>query len=209
MKRYFILLTVAFCLAANAQQTVTDTTVYERIIIEAGVRVPLDKMADKMGPSPEFGLWFRSRLRNTDLFDVGVTVFVPTNRRGFEYTDANLTYTVKPTGVSGMAGVRINKLYNLGGSHYKKSVEWSTTGGYAFFVYNDKQFRPGNGREADYSLTYAKAFSTFSVGQGLKFTVDNVGLQLHYNYTPYGLFSDHVPDNFGSHSLSIGVFYKQ
>lgn len=209
MKTYFALIAFAVCLIANAQQTVTDTTFYERVIIEAGVRIPLGTLADKIGPSPEFGLWYRTRMANNDLIDAGFLLYMPTNRREFDYKDGSGVYKVKPAGVSGMVGVRINKLYMLGGVHYKKSVEWSTTGGYAFFMYNDKQFESGNGRTGTIARTYAKALSTFQVGQGVKYTINNMGFRLHYNYTPYGLFSDHVPRNFGSHSVSIGLFYKQ
>lgn len=208
MKIFFALIAFGFCLMGHAQQIGTDTTAYERFIIEAGIRIPMDKLANKIGPSPEFGLWFRSRMPNNDLIDAGFSLYLPTNRREFDYND-NGVYRVKPIGISGMVGVRINKLYALGGSRYKKSLEWCTTGGYAFFMYNDKEFMSGDGREQESVRSYAKALSTFQIGQGIKFTVNNMGIQLHYNYTPYGLFRDHVPDNFGSHSLTAGLFYKQ
>ena len=121
MKTYFAFIAFASCLMAHAQQTVTDTTAYERFIIEAGVRIPMDKLANVIGPSPEFGLWFRSRMPNNDLIDVGCSLYLPTNRREFDYED-NGKYKVKPLGISGMGGVRINKLYTLGGSNYKKSL---------------------------------------------------------------------------------------
>ena len=186
-----------FCLIANAQQPVTDTTFYERFIVEAGVRFPLDKLADKIGPSPEFGLWFRSRMPDNDMIDVGFTLYTPTNRREFNYINDKAVYAVKPCAVSGMAGVR-----------FKKLIEWSTTAGYAFFMYTDKSFKTVRDTRSSSPAT-SKAFSTFHIGQGLKLNVNNVGLQVHYNYTPYGLLSDHVGNNFGSHSLTFGIFYRQ
>jgi len=197
-----------FCPILNAQQPVTDTTFYERFIVEAGVRMPLDKLADKIGPSPEFGIWFRSRMPDNDMIDVGFTLYTPTNRREFDYTDNKAVYTVKPDAVSGMAGVRFNKLYALSGTRFKKLIEWSTTAGYAFFMYTDKGFKPVVDTRSSSPAT-SKAFSTFHIGQGLKLNVNNVCLQVHYNYTPYGLLSDHVGNNFGSHSLTFGIFYTQ
>lgn len=208
MKAYFALIIFAFCLMANAQQTLTDTTFYERIIIEAGLKIPISNLADKIGPSPEFGLWYRTSMPNNDMIDAGFTLYMPTNRREFDYKDEAEVYIVKPAGVSGMVGVRFNKLYSLGGAKYKKSMEWSTTGGYAFFMYNNKDFVTGNGRTGDVVQTYAKALSTFQISQGLKYTINNMGVQLQYNYTPFSLFSDHVPDNFGSHSFTLGLCYK-
>jgi opacity protein-like surface antigen len=209
MKKYFVTIALTFALIANAQQPSKDLVIYERFIAEAGIRIPLDKLADKIGPSPEFGLWFRSQMPNNDMIDVGFTLYAPTNRRGFIYLSDKETYTVKPAAVSGMAGVRFNKLYALGGSRLKNIVEWSTTAGYAFFMYNDENIRAGRGRQNAESNNVAKALSTFQIGQGIKFDISNIGFQMHYNYTPYGLLSNHVSDDFGAHSITIGILYRQ
>jgi len=209
MKRYCIVIAVIFCQMASAQEPTKDSVNYERFIAEAGIRIPLAKMADKIGPSPEFGFWFRSRIPNNDWVDVGFSLCTPTNRREFIYMGDKATYTVKPAAVSGMVGVRFNKIYALGGNRFKKTLEWSTTAGYAFFMYSDKEFNIGRNGQDAYTNTVAKALSTFQLGQGVMFSLNNLGLQLHYNYTPYGLFSNHVSNDFGSHSLTVGVFYKQ
>lgn len=192
---------------AGAQQP-KDSVKYERFIAEAGIRIPLAKLADKIGPSPEFGFWFRSRIPNNDRVDVGFALYTPTNRREFNYMGDKATYTVKSAAISGMVGVRFNKLYTLGGDRFTKTLEWSTTAGYAFFMYTDKEFNIGRGEQNNYS-TISKALSTFQLGQGVKFTINNIGLQLHYSYTPYAMFSSHVSSNFGSQSLTIGVLYRQ
>lgn len=209
MKAYVILIAIVFSRMANAQQTIIDTTFYERVIIEAGIRIPVGKLSGKIGMSPEFGLWYRTRMTNNDLIDTGFSLYMPTNRREFDFRDEAEVYKVKPAGVCGMIGVRINKRYYLGGSKYRKSLEWCTTGGYAFFMYRDKEFVTGNGRTENSVRSYAKALSTFQIGQGLRYNINNMGIQLHYNYTPYGLFSNHVPNDFGSHSFTLGLFYRQ
>lgn len=208
MERYFIVIAVIFYQIVNAQQPTKDSVNYERFIAEAGIRIPLAKLSDKIGPSPEFGFWYRSRIPNNDRVDVGFTLYAPTNRREFNYMGDKATYSVKPAAVSGMVGIRFNKLYALGGNRFDKTIEWSTTAGYAFFMYNDKEFSIGRNGQDVYT-NVAKALSTFQLGQGVKFSLNNIGLQLHYNYVPYGLFSNHVSNDFGSHSLTVGVFYKQ
>ena len=208
MKTFFIIIAGVFCMMANAQDTITNTIPYQRILIEAGVHIPFGKLADKIGAGPEFGIWYRSRMLNNDFIDVGISLYIPGNRRGFDYQDEGSNYKVKPAEVSGMVGVRMNKPYRLGDVNSKKTLEWSTTGGYAFFMYNDKKVRSGNGSTRNDVVGNTKALSTFQIGQGIKFTNNNLGIQLNYNYTPYGLLSRHVPDNFGSHSFTISVFYK-
>lgn len=184
---------------------------YERFIVEAGARVPLDKMEDKIDVSPEFGFWFRSRMDDRDMLDIGGSFYIPTNRREFDYTTPDSIFSVKAKGVSGMAGFRVSKVYTVG---FNLSVEWLSTFGYAFFVYDDKEARylhkihPEDFKDSD-NHSFTKAFSTFHIGQGVRLNYANVGLQANYNYTPYGLFTDYVPSNFGSHSLTVGIIYRQ
>lgn len=203
--------TLLCCVAVQAQEkgniefeNIDDLRYYERVMIEAGMRVPLDKLGDKTGPSPEVGLWFRSRLRNGDMLDIGGTIYVPSSPQYFDYKDKGELYQVKPTGVSGMAGIRLNKVYELQGSKYKKNAEWVSSFGYAWFCYRDN-YMPGTPQEN----TSLKALSTFHVGQGVRLNIDNIGFQLHYNYSPYGQFSSHVPSDFGAGSLSFGIIYRQ
>ena len=199
------------CFAVQAQENIDikfknidDIRYYERVLIEAGMRIPLDKLNDKMGLSPEVGIWFRSRLRNDDFLDVGGTVYVPSSVSYFNYSNKGAMYQVKPTGVSGMGGVRLNKVYLLNGDRYKKSIDWISSFGYAWFSYRDNY-----ALSTPQENTSLKAFSTFHVGQGVRLNIDNIGFQVNYNYTPYGQFSSHVTSDFGAHSLSFGINYKQ
>ncbi|ALM48661.1 hypothetical protein AMR72_07005 [Flavobacterium psychrophilum] len=205
------ILALLCCFVAHAQENneiqfknVDEIRYYERVLIEAGMRVPLDKLGDKISISPEVGMWFRSRLRNGDLVDVGGSIYVPSAAKYFDYEDRGAVYQVKPTGVSGMAGVRLNKVYALESIRYKKSIDWISSFGYAWFSYRDN-YAPNTSQENS-SL---KAFSTFHLGQGVRFNIDNIGFQLSYNYTPYGQFSKHVQSDFGAHSLSFGINYRQ
>ena len=199
------------CFAVQAQEEntielkkVNDLRYYERVLIEAGMRVPLDKLGDKIGPSPEVGLWFRSRLRNYDMLDIGGSIYVPSSPQYFDYSSRGYIYEVKPTGVSGMAGVRLNKVYELKSIKHKKNIEWISSFGYAWFCYRDN-----NASDTAQENTSLKALSTFHIGQGVRLNIDNIGFQLHYNYSPYGQFSSHVPSGFGASSLSFSLTYRQ
>jgi hypothetical protein len=199
------------CFAVQAQddstirfKNVSELQYYERVAIEAGVRIPFGNLADKIGTSPEIGLWFRTRLRNDDMLDIGGTVCIPSGIKEFEYESHGETYKVSPTGVLGMAGVRFCKVYKFGTGTYRKSAEWMSSFGYAYFMYRDRY-----AMNTPQQNNSHKALSTFHIGQGLRLNVDNVGFQVNYNYTPYGQFNSHVAQNFGAHSLSLGIVYRQ
>jgi len=185
---------------------------YEHFIGEAGVRVPLGNLADKIGTSPEFGLWYRCRMdESVDMVDIGVSISIPGNTREFDYTTPDSLYRTKAKGVCGMIGIRPTKVYTVG---FDLSLEWVSTFGYAFMMYDDKEARykhrafPIEFEDSD-NTSFIKSFSTFHIGQGVRLNYANVGVQVHYSYTPYGLLTDYVPKNFGSHSLSFGVVYRQ
>lgn len=206
MKKILIIAMLLRAAAASAQG-------YERFVGEAGIRMALGKLADKIGPSPEIGLWFRSRMDkdSNDMIDIGGSIYILSNRREFNYTTPDTLFRVKAKSVSGMAGFRAAKVYTVG---FDLSLEWMSTFGYAFMLYDDKEARykhlafPEEFEDSD-NNSFTKAFSTFHIGQGIRLNYANVGLQVQYNYTPYGLFTDYVPQNFGSHSLSFAIVYRQ
>lgn len=205
MKKIIIITLLFGTLISSAQG-------YERFIGEAGMRVPLGNLADKIGPSPEFGLWFRSRMdESDDVLDIGISISIPGTAHEFDYTTPDSLYRTKAKGVCGMIGIRPTKVYTVG---FDLSLEWVSTFGYAFMMYDDKEARykhrafPEEFEDSD-NTSFIKAFSTFHIGQGVRLNYANVGVQVHYSYTPYGLLTDYVPQNFGSHSLSFGVIYRQ
>ena len=213
MKKTIALCLLSFCLHANAQLMATDTTYYPKCIIEEGLHIPLGRLADKIGPSPEIGLWRRNRIVNNDMLDVGFTLYMPMQKKEFDYKTPDSVYRVKAKGVSGMVGVRMCKIYTIGGKSVPKKMEWVSSFGYAFFIYHDKEAQhlhetyPEDYKDSKNS-SYTKAFSTFHIGQGIRVDIANVAVQLHYNYTPYGLLTTSVPNNFGSHSLTAGLLFK-
>lgn len=211
MKTYMLLMLIC-SFAVQAQEKKYDVELkdtddlryYERVLIEGGMRVPLDNLGDKIGLSPEVGLWFRLRLRNNDMLDLGGTIYVPSSPQYFDYAGKGEKYQVKPTGVAGMGGVRFSKIYEMRSNKFKTNAEWISSFGYAWFCYRDN-YAPDTPQE-NISL---KALSTFHIGQGLRLNIDNIGFQAQYNYSPYGQFSSHVASDFGAHSLSFAIVYRQ
>ncbi|MGV3461271.1 MAG: hypothetical protein ACO1N9_12540 [Flavobacterium sp.] len=204
------------CTVATAQEmlkiTQIDTTRTDWFLGEAGVRVPLGKLADVMGPSPEVGLWYRRKIDHGDMLDLGGSFYLPVNKREFEQKSQDGIFHTDAIGVSGMLGCRFSKLYQVRNTTF----EWTSAFGYAFFTYDDEaaQYSHENFPERydddnkEHS-SYVSGLSTFHIGQGIRIRRKNFGAQLHYNYTPYGMFSKVVAKDFGAHSLSLGITYRQ
>ena len=179
----------------------------ENVSFEPGLRLPVGSLAYVMGASPELGIWVRGKINDDNYLDIGGSAFAVEEKNEFMYTSRGETYGVKLKGAGGTAGFRLAKLYDLSSGKYKTGLEWLSTFGYAFLTYEDKYTIENNQGES-FEKTDLKAFHTFTLGQGFRFTVDNVGLQVNYNYSPYGQFNSHVSSGFGAHSLSAGVIYK-
>ncbi|AWH85048.1 hypothetical protein HYN59_07870 [Flavobacterium album] len=183
----------------------------EQFIFESGVRVPFGSLAGKIGPSPEFAIWNRSGISDCwAMSDIGISIYIPTDRQQFDYATPDSIYRVKAIGVSGMAGIRVAKDYPVGN---QLEMQWLSTLGYAFFVFDDKHARhmhklhPEDFKDSTNDV-YVKGLSTFHIGQGIRFGYPHLGLHINYNYTPYGMFSKHVTKDFGSHSLSFAIVYR-
>jgi hypothetical protein len=179
----------------------------ENVSFEPGLRVPVGALADVMGASPELGIWVRGKINTNNYLDIGGSAFALEGTEEFMYTDRGATYGVTLKGVGGTAGFRLAKVYELNTGKLKTGLEWLSTFGYAFLMYEDKYTVAGN-YGSSIEKTDLKAFHTFTLGQGIRFTVDNVGLQVNYNYSPYGQFSSNISSSFGAHSLSAGIIYK-
>ncbi|OIQ21321.1 MAG: hypothetical protein BM557_03455 [Flavobacterium sp. MedPE-SWcel] len=184
-----------------------ETRAKQGVVIESGVRIPLGKLADKIGVSPELGFWWRHFIEENEMLDWGFSGYIYSNARAFDYRDTGASNKAKPIGMGGMTAFRLTKIYNLGRGKYKTDLEWVSTFGYSFFMYED-EYRPFNEVRPEDEDSRVRGLSAPVVGQGVRFTIENLGLYVNYNYSPYGKFSSHVEDDFGSHSLNLGIIYK-
>ncbi len=198
-----------------AQETEADTLAikskkYERFYIETGIHIPIDNLAKVIKPSPQIGVWYRSKFQENNFVEIGFNVFIPLKNESFVFKVPDTLIKTNTEGVSGMVGFRFNKLYHP--FHKKEvSIEWNTSFGYAFFMYDANYHRYLNELESETKTNkpYSRAFSTFHIGTGFKFNYKNIGCQVHYQWTPYALFSDYIDKNFGAQALQIGIFYRQ
>jgi len=204
MKKLFLMISCVLFYTANAQ-TESDSLSeeYERIYVEAGFIKPLGRLSDKFEMSPSFGFWFRTKMFREDYVDFGFNFFMPKNpiEPDFKYRDSIAKYKSDHFAIN--IGTRFAKVIPLSQKLKDFNAEWNSGIGLALNFYSapdELEFRKG-----EYTN---EVLTTFYLSQGIKINHKNVGLQCHYQWSPYGLFNERL-DDFGSQSIMFGIVYRQ
>lgn len=197
-----ILLFSEFAFSQNESQDTSDD--YERIYVEAGFVQPIGKLSGKFDLSPSFGFWFRNKLNREDFIDFGFNFFIPKKPVGpnFEYRDTIVQYKSSHFAIN--IGTRFAKVVPLSLRKKDFNLEWNSGIGLALDFYkapDELEFEDGEHTK--------EVLTSFYLSQGIKLNYKNVGLQCHYQWSPYGLFNDKIEKDFGSQSLMFGIVYRQ
>jgi hypothetical protein len=176
---------------------------YERVYVEAGFVQPLGELSNKFELSPSFGFWFRTKMVEDDFIDFGFNFFIPKNpiSPDFKYRNELVKYKSEYFAIN--IGTRFAKVVPLAPKSNNFNVEWNSGIGLALNFYNAPDELEFEGQEHT-----EEVLTTFYLSQGIKVNYKNVGLQCHYQWSPYGLFNDRI-DNFGSQSVMFGIVYRQ
>ena len=200
MKKYILAL---IGLMFNIMQSQTNNPEYERVYIEIGYLKPLDKLSNKFDISPSFGFWFRNRIQKNDYVDLGFNFFIPNNPSNinFKFQDTILSYKSRYFAIN--IGARFAKVLPLSLQTNDFNFEWNSGVGLALNTYKAPD-------EIDFGDDHSgEILTTFYISQGIKVNYKNVGLQCHYQWLPYGFFSERLEKDFGSQSLMFGIVYRQ
>lgn len=177
---------------------------YERVYVEAGFVQPLGNLVNKFEISPSFGFWFRNRAAKKDFVDFGFNFFIPKQAPNvkFKYQDSILSYKSKYFSIN--IGARFAKVVPLSLESDNFNFEWNSGIGLALNVYKAPEEIEFEGEENS-----GEILTTIFLSQGIKVNYKNVGLQCHYQWSPYGLFSKNLEKDYGSQSLMFGIVYRQ
>lgn len=205
MKKYIVIsMILVVCSMQSQNTTVKFVPDYERVYVEAGYVKPIGKLADKFDLSPSFGFWFRNRILKQDYIDFGFNFFIPNNPReiDFKYRDSILKYKSEHFAIN--IGTRFAKVIPMSADSNDFNVEWNSGIGLALNIYKAPEEINFEGDEHS-----GEILTTFYLSQGIKLNYKNMGLQCHYQWSPYGVFTDKMEKHFGSESLMFGLVYRQ
>ncbi len=205
MKKLFLFFSLVVVHITIGQTTSDSIKLeYERIYVEAGFIQPLGHLADKFEMSPSFGFWVRTKMYHEDYVDFGFNFFILKNpiKPNFKYRDSIVRYDSKYFGIN--IGTRFSKVISLSPKSNYLNSEWTSGIGLALNVYHaPDELHFDDGEHSEEILT------TFYISQGIKLNYKNVGLQCHYQWSPYGLLNEKLEEKFGSQSLMFGIVYRQ
>ncbi|MCL2098526.1 MAG: hypothetical protein FWH23_07205 [Bacteroidales bacterium] len=173
------------------------TGIYYGWRIDAGVFVPLDNLKNTLGVSPHIGLYFGVPLTEKYRIDLGVSVFIPVNRKEMEYFLPNEALTGKPSfsGTMGIYASRADLLKNCW------VIENRFGTGLGVFGTNIKKDKPKH----EYAEWYSAETIFLSLGTGIR--KGNLGLSLNYFFIPYNAFKKNFKTDFGSQYLTISTYF--
>jgi hypothetical protein len=201
MKKYIIVLVCLVFCNTHAQKSKPN---FERVYVEAGFMQPLGNLSNKFEVSPSLGFWFRSRAVKNDFIDLGFNFFIPKQAPNvnFKYRDSILSYKSKHFAIN--IGARFAKVVPLSLESDNFNFEWNSGIGLVLNIYKAPEEIEFEGEENS-----GEILTTIFLSQGIKVNYKNVGLQCHYQWSPYGLFSKNLEKDYGSQSLMIGIVYRQ
>lgn len=205
MKSFFIIVICVISQVAFSQKdSVFSINEYERVYVEAGFVQPIGKLSDKFDLSSSFGFWYRSKMNREDYIDFGFNFFIPKKPVdvNFKYRDTNVKYESGHFAIN--IGTRFAKVIPLSPTKKDFNAEWNSAIGLALNFYkapHELEFEDGDHTK--------EVLTTFYLSQGIKLNYKNIGLQCHYQFSPYGIFNDKIEKDFGSQSLMFGIIYRQ
>jgi hypothetical protein len=203
VKYLFNLACILVCFSAIAQKPLAKAK-YEGVYIEAGFVQPLGRLASRFEMSPSFGFWIRTTESGKNFVDLGFTLFIPRNASdiNFRFKDSTVSYKSQKFAIS--VGGRYAKVFRLSSDPEGFSGEYNAGAGLAINMYlapDELEFEKGERSE--------EILTTFYLSPGFKINYRNTGLQLHYQWAPYGVTSQKIRANYGSHLLMFGIVYRQ
>jgi hypothetical protein len=214
MKKY-ILTSILMLICSNIFSQRIYNKEYERVYIEVGFLQPLGNLNNQFDASIDFGFWFRTKIEATKCFDLGFNIYVPKNSKPFNFKYSDSVFKLKPSGFSGMLGIKYCKIFPISNHKKKINIEWINSFGVAFIFYppdDERYYDIKNGTTKDKdgkNKSYTNALTTINLAEGFMFNVDNIGVQVQYQFTPFSTTNDKLDSNFGSQSLIFGMVYRQ
>lgn len=198
---------------AKEKQQEQDKLEYERVYVDVGLVKPLGNMSNKFELSPSYGFWFRSKIKNDDYIDVGLNILIPKQASNIYLTYKDSIFSLGSRRFGCNLGFRFAKIFPFSQVSPRNNIEWNTGFGLAVLFYdaNHKRYTDilNDAYKKDTNETYDFGLATLFLSQGIKLNFKNVGVQFNYQFTPFGLFENRIPENFGSQSILFGIYYRQ
>ncbi len=165
--------------------------------VDAGAFVPLNSLKKNLGVNPHIGLFIGLPYNEKYRIDMGLSVFMPVNRKELAYYLPNETLTGKAD-LSGAIGLWLSRTDCLRNCWV---IDNRFGTGLGILGTNIKKDKPKDEDDEWYSAETI----FFSLGTGIR--KGNLGLGFNYFFVPYNAFRKNLKSDFGSQYLTISAYY--
>lgn len=200
MKKLILLLLIS--VSMNGQQILKKRKKFEVVSAEAGLLIPIGKLANKFDYAQSYGFWFRLGEDHGFAANIGFTTLILKNPRDISYKLNDSIYKIKSNKFGLDFGIRVVKKIPISKNKPNKYLELDSTIGFHYLDYNYPTSNEKDNKNSFLDKT------TFLLAPEIKYIYDNVGLKAQYRFAPFDIL-ENFESKFGSHSIVFGIVYKQ
>jgi hypothetical protein len=201
MKKLFFLMLTSLIMRGQNNSSYEQNT--QMVNAEASIIIPFGNLTDKFDYAQCYGVWINLGKDKGVYANFGVNLIFLKDARAVNYTQKDTTYTIDSDKFGLDFGFKAVKLIDIRKNDKKDYLEIDTAIG---FHYLDYDFPSRSEEEEKKDPSFRN--TTFLIAPEIKYIYDNIGLKFQYRYTPYNVIQG-FESNFGSHSISFGIVYKQ
>ncbi|WP_299889164.1 hypothetical protein [uncultured Lacinutrix sp.] len=163
--------------------------------------IPSGNLKESLDESLGIGFYFGVPLNQKIRIDLGVSLFFPKTKQNIIYID-NDQILEGGASTSGTLGAWITHMTPIGAS-----LSWEKRFGIGVGFFQT-DIETGKPKEENDSV-YGVETISFSIGTGIRAKVfrRNIGIKVDYFFTPYNLFKERLPSNFGNSYFTLGLTF--
>lgn len=201
MKKIFLIFFVSSSMWS--QNTDFQKLNSEILTVETSLIIPVGSLANKFDYAQAYGFWFKLGEEKKMTANIGFTTIFLQKARSVNYKYQDVDYIINSNKFGFDIGIRIMKIVPFQNKKY-----YSEFGSTIGFHYLDYDFPSQKKEENKESKKDSLRNVTFLFSPEVKLMYKNVGLKFQYRFTPF-YFLEGFELNFGSHSVALGIVYKQ
>lgn len=186
----------------KAQNKVSDELNTEVVNAEASIIIPFGQLANKFDYAQSYGFWFSLGEDHGWYANLGINGILLKNARPVGYKFNDSVYKINSNKFGLDVGIRAVKIILVSNKNY---LEFDATIGIHYLDYDFPTEKDEDGNKKDEPFLNNTAIL---IAPEIKYIFTNVGFKFQYRFTPYNVIEG-IESNFGSHSISFGIVYKQ
>lgn len=170
--------------------------------IDIGLFIPTGALSKSLKPSPNISYYFGLQISRKYSIDLGASFFLPIKPTSLNFRKGDSVIVGKPI-LSGTLGLWVSRIEKI-----NKKITWENRIGSGVSALQTdikkNDCKDTNDQFEDASTIF------INFGTVLRKKMKNekdIGIKLNYYFSPYNLFQQHLPANFGNQYVTLSISY--